>query len=255
MYGKIFASMFKGSLYGKWEAIVTFTAMIVLADKEGEVDMTPEALSAHTSIPLHIITKGIEQLEAPDPTSRTPDEEGRRIVRVSDSRTWGWRITNHAHYRAMRTAEERRDYFRQYKRDARAEARAASTGLNRSPPVSTESPQSPPIAVSSKQEAVGSKQDAVTLSLSRARKIVRDFAEEHGALKWQPLLGGYAEGLGTEGGKAATLQQLAQACLEANTLGGDMPPRRFRRILAQVMEPRSHGPGRSNQRDKLKGVM
>jgi hypothetical protein len=146
MYGKIFSSMFKGSLYGSWEAIVTFTVMIVLADKEGEVDMTPQALAASTSIPLDIIQRGIALLEAPDTQSRTPDEDGRRIVRVSDSRDWGWRITNYAHYRAIRTAEERREYFKQHKRKKRAAKR-------KSPPVSTTSPQSPPIAVGSIAEA------------------------------------------------------------------------------------------------------
>ena len=105
MYGKIFASMFKGSLYGQWEAIVTFTVMIVLADQHGEVDMTAEALAAQTSIPLDIIKRGIADLETPDPKSRTPDDEGRRIVRVSDQRDWGWTITNYQHYRAIRTAE------------------------------------------------------------------------------------------------------------------------------------------------------
>ena len=142
MYGKIFASMFKGSLYGQWEAIVTFTCMIVLADAEGEVDMTAEALAAQTSIPLDIIRKGIADLEAPDPKSRTPDEEGRRIVRVSDDRDWGWRITNHAAYRAIRSAEERRDYMRQYQRARRA---AASTGSKQALAMSTK-------AVSRKQK-------------------------------------------------------------------------------------------------------
>lgn len=124
MYGKIFASMFKGSLYGQWEAIVTFTVMIVLADQHGDVDMTPEALSAQTSIPLEIIRRGIADLEQPDPESRTPDEEGRRIVRVSDSRNWGWHITNYEHYRQMRSLEERREYMRQYQRSRRSARRA-----------------------------------------------------------------------------------------------------------------------------------
>lgn len=134
MYGKIFSSMFQGSLHGQWEAIVTFTVMIVLADQDGELDMTPEALSAVTSIPLEVIRKGIASLEAEDPQSRTPDENGRRIVRVSPLRAWGWRITNYAHYRAMRTAEERREYFREHKR----KQRAASTGeTSNCPPEST----------------------------------------------------------------------------------------------------------------------
>ena len=108
MYGKLFASMFRGSLYGKWQAIVTFQQMIILADQDGTVDFTPEALSATTSIPLDILKEGLTLLEAPDQSSRTPDEEGRRIVRIDPERPWGWHIVNYQKYRSIRTAEDRR---------------------------------------------------------------------------------------------------------------------------------------------------
>lgn len=147
MYGKIFSQIYDGSLYGRWEALVTFQQMIVLAGSDGILDMTQEALAARTSIPLDIIERGIAHLEEDDPRSRTPDEDGRRIVRLDFRRDWGWQITNHAHYRAMRTAEERREYFREHKRKSRA---AAVDGLSTSV---HKSPQSPPIAVRSKQEA------------------------------------------------------------------------------------------------------
>ena len=114
MYGKIFATMYDGSIYGRWQAIVTFQQMIALADKDGIVDMTAQALSARTSIPLEIIEKGIADLETPDKVSRTPDEEGRRIILLDEHRPWGWRITNYDKYREIRTAEERREYHRQY---------------------------------------------------------------------------------------------------------------------------------------------
>ena len=94
--------------------------MIVLADKDGIVDMTPEAMAARTSIPLDIIQRGLEQLAAPDPRSRTPDEQGRRIVLVDKHRNWGWALTNYKTYAAIRTAEERREYFKNYKRRERA---------------------------------------------------------------------------------------------------------------------------------------
>ena len=114
MYGKLFASMFSGSLHGHWQAIVTFQQMIILADKDGTVEVTPTALSAITSIPLDIIEQGISVLEAPDANSRTPDEDGRRIIRINPERPWGWHITNYAHYRAIRTAEDRREYHKNY---------------------------------------------------------------------------------------------------------------------------------------------
>lgn len=122
MYGKLFQQMFDGTLAttGPWEALVTFQQLVILADRHGIVDLTPEAISRRTTIPLNIIQKGVAALERPDPESRTPDEGGCRIVRLSDSRPWGWRIVNHAKYRAIRSQEERREYMRQYQRERRA---------------------------------------------------------------------------------------------------------------------------------------
>lgn len=140
MYGKLFASMFTGTLHGQWQAIVTFQQMIILADQDGTIEMTPQAMSATTSIPLDIIEAGIAILEAPDPNSRTPDEGGRRIIRINPDRPWGWHITNHAKYRSIRTAEERREYHRQYWHKRKQELQ----------PDSTTTQQNQPIAVSSK---------------------------------------------------------------------------------------------------------
>lgn len=116
MYGKLFAQMYDGTLgtCGPWEALVTFQQLVILADADGVVDMTPEVIARRTTIPLEIVTKGLAALERPDPDSRTPDEDGRRIVRLSDTRAWGWRIVNYEKYRNIRSAEERRVYHRNY---------------------------------------------------------------------------------------------------------------------------------------------
>lgn len=150
MYGKLFASMFGGSLHGYWQAIVTFQQMIILADKDGTIEMTPSALSATTSIPIDIIEAGIAVLEAPDRFSRTPDEDGRRIIRIDPDRPWGWHITNYAHYRSIRTSEERREYHKKYWHLRKKRAIQ---------PDSTSTQHNQPIAVSSKQyaEAVKTK--------------------------------------------------------------------------------------------------
>ena len=133
MYGKVFDSMYDGTLAsrGPWQALVTFQQMIVLADKAGMVDMTADAIARRTSIPLEIIELGIVELMKPDPRSRTPDEDGRRIVLLDDHRDWGWQIVNHAKYQAMRSAEERREYLRIAQAERRARLRGeASTGVN-----------------------------------------------------------------------------------------------------------------------------
>jgi len=107
MYGKIFESMYDGTLYGQWEALITFQQMIVLADKEGFIDITPPALAARTSIPLEIIQKGIETLESDDPYSRTSGQNGKRIERMTNSRPWGWKIVNYKKYLHMASREDK----------------------------------------------------------------------------------------------------------------------------------------------------
>lgn len=98
--------MYDGTLYGHWQAIVTFQQMIVLADADGIIDMTPQAIAARTSVPLEIIQAGIKVLEAPDPYSRTPDEDGKRIELLDEHRPWGWHIVNHEKYKHLRDSDE-----------------------------------------------------------------------------------------------------------------------------------------------------
>ena len=163
MYGKLFSQMYDGTLAtkGPWEALVTFQQLIILADKRGIVDMTVEAIARRTTIPLQFIQKGIAALLEPDPESRSPDEEGRRITRLSDSREWGWQIVNYDHYRKIRSAEERREYLKKYQRDRRAKVKAVNQNVN----MSTGGAQSQPIAVSNKQrhKSIGAKTRTISI--------------------------------------------------------------------------------------------
>lgn len=175
MYGKLFAQMYDGTLgtNGPWQALITFQQLIILADKDGVVDMTPEALSRRTTVPLDIIQTGLTALGQPDPDSRTPDEEGRRIVSLNEGRAWGWRIVNYAKYREMRTAEERRAYHRKYWREKRSPKISTD---------STETQQTQPIVeveVEAKAEA-GNNASGVDLFVDRlpenSRETVRQMA-------------------------------------------------------------------------------
>jgi len=108
MYGKVFESMYEGTLYGQWEAIVTMQQFIVIASADGVVDMTPMAIAAKTSIPRDILDKGIEILSSPDQYSRTPGNDGVRIQLIDDHRPWGWYIVNHDKYSKMVKGEDKR---------------------------------------------------------------------------------------------------------------------------------------------------
>jgi hypothetical protein len=116
MYAKVFSQIYDGTLCtkGPWQALVTFQQLLVLADPDGNVDMTAGAIARRTTIPLEIIETGIAELVKPDPESRTPTEGGRRIVPLADGRSWGWRVVNYKHYRDLKREEDRRAYHREY---------------------------------------------------------------------------------------------------------------------------------------------
>lgn len=121
MYSKLFPSMYEGSLVAKgpWEALVTFQQMLILADAGGNVDMTLDHISRRTRIPLDVLEVGVQALQEPDPESRSPELEGRRIVLLEPHRTWGWRIVNFVAYHDLRNGEDRRTYMRLYQRKYR----------------------------------------------------------------------------------------------------------------------------------------
>ncbi len=140
MYAKVFSQIYDGTLCtkGPWQALVTFQQMLVLADHEGHVDMTAGAIARRTTIPLDIIEMGISELMKPDPESRTPTEEGRRIALLSDGRGWGWRIVNYKVYRDLKREEDRKNYHREYwhKRKGRPEDQDVELN-NHSTPLNT----------------------------------------------------------------------------------------------------------------------
>lgn len=125
-YGKIFKQIYASTLRADWKALVTFEQFIVLCDPRGVLDMPPEAISAFTGIPLDIISHGIKVLEEHDPRSRSPQENGRRIVRLDQHRDWGWQIVNHKFYRDLASKDEKREADRKRIADKRASSEKSS---------------------------------------------------------------------------------------------------------------------------------
>lgn len=123
MFAKIFVQIFESSIAENYNARHVFMDLLVLADSDGVVDMTPESIARRTNAPLVTIKEAIKVLSNPDPKSRSKDEDGRRIVSLDPKRDWGWQIVNYAHYRAVRDEEKRREYFREYRRKERESKR------------------------------------------------------------------------------------------------------------------------------------
>lgn len=93
--------------------------LLVLADSTGAVDMTFEAISRRTNVPIEEVQKYIIELCQPDAKSRSKLHEGKRLIPLDERRDWGWLIVNYQHYRKIKDEEARREYFRTAQREFR----------------------------------------------------------------------------------------------------------------------------------------
>lgn len=105
MYGKVFSSLWDGTLGQNWEVWSLFVFMLSNCDADGHLDMTQESISLRSGIPLDKVRDGIAVLSEPDDRSRSQAEDGRRIILIDDHRDWGWLIVNHSKYRALQDRE------------------------------------------------------------------------------------------------------------------------------------------------------
>lgn len=128
MYGKIFTSIYDGTLAEDWRGLITFQQLIVLCDADGIIDMTPQSISRRTGIPIEHIKAGIEILEKEDKYSRTKTEEGRRIELIDEHRPWGWHIVNHELYKKLQDADTIRQQTRERVRKHREKKRNVTDG-------------------------------------------------------------------------------------------------------------------------------
>jgi hypothetical protein len=113
LYGSRLAesSLLECAVATRW----VFLYMLARADEDGIYRCaTVAALARAANVTRRQATTAVAELEGPDPHSTTPDEDGRRIVRVRG----GWRIVTHRQYRDYRSRRQVVDAARQ--RRARA---------------------------------------------------------------------------------------------------------------------------------------
>lgn len=127
MFAKVFSQIFDSTIAEDYKIRHIFMDLLVMADSDGVVDKTPQAISRIANVPLEHVLAGLEVLSQPDTLSRTKENDGRRIVLVDESRDWGWRIVNFQKYREIRDEEARRIANRSYKRDQRQRQRMSSS--------------------------------------------------------------------------------------------------------------------------------
>lgn len=127
MFAKVFAQIFDSSIAENYQVRHVFEDLLKLADKDGVVDMTLEAIARRTNVPFEKVKFGIEELMKPDASSRSKECEGRRLMPLDSHRDWGWQIVNYQHYRSIVDEEARRSYFRDAKKKQRTKGKPIIT--------------------------------------------------------------------------------------------------------------------------------
>ena len=84
--------------------VLWITMLMTAAEpaRRGTVDMTVRALAGRAAMSPEDVRWALNVLESPDPHSRTPGNDGRRIERMDEHRDWGWRILNWGEYQDAR---------------------------------------------------------------------------------------------------------------------------------------------------------
>lgn len=146
MYAKLFTSIYQGTLRGNSHGLLVFTNLLAHCDKSGMCDMHPRAIAEEVGLTVEQVRAALDELEAPDPESRSPEEDGRRIKRMDEHRAWGWFVVNYAKYRAIRDEDDRREQNRLSQERWRERNRAKSADVSQdkppSEPVSPGKPES-----------------------------------------------------------------------------------------------------------------
>lgn len=116
MYGKFFASTFTGSMFGAGSTVFAVWGYVIANTVDARVELNPKLLASILGAAVADIDTAIELLCQPDPASRNPQAEGRRLQREGQ---YQYRVTSHEIYRAIRNEEERRAYNREKQRESR----------------------------------------------------------------------------------------------------------------------------------------
>jgi hypothetical protein len=87
---------------------ITWITMLAMCDQNGHVFASVPGLAHIARVSLEECVAALECFLAPDPYSRSSDNEGRRIEPVDG----GWRLLNHATVRSLRDPEVRREQNR-----------------------------------------------------------------------------------------------------------------------------------------------
>lgn len=129
---KLYSSILDSSIWFEPDHVLrVWLALLALSDPRGMVEASPLGLQKRSNVASDdLFADAIRRLEGPDPHSKTPDHEGRRIERVKG----GWFIFNYRAYRERNTSTER---VRAHRERVKGESVTSETRGNSSSPSSS----------------------------------------------------------------------------------------------------------------------
>jgi len=107
---------------------ILWITMLAIADRYGEVSGSVPGMAHIANISEEGCRRAITKLESPDPDSRTPDYEGRRIEKIDG----GWHVLNYELYRKKLSADELREYKRIKQAEYRKRQKARGKNVEKS---------------------------------------------------------------------------------------------------------------------------
>jgi hypothetical protein len=115
-YTKLFGSIVASTVWQEPHHVrIVWITMLALRNREHIVEASTPGLASLARVTVEECREALLRLESPDPDSRTPENEGRRIRKVDG----GWLVLNGEKYRQKMSADDRREYNRKRQSDLR----------------------------------------------------------------------------------------------------------------------------------------
>ena len=127
-YTKLFSSIIHSTIWREPDHVrLLFITMLAMKERDGTVQSSLPGLADAARISIEQTEDGLARLSAPDPYSRNPDFEGRRIEKCDG----GWHMLNAEYYRDKMNEDDRRAYQAQWIREKRSKHKNVDEKLNK----------------------------------------------------------------------------------------------------------------------------
>jgi hypothetical protein len=124
MYGKSFESKFEGSMVGAGFHVYAVWDYCITKNRSGVVELNPKLLAfvldGGRDGSEQQVEAAIEYLTKPDPKSRSPEKDGRRLVKEGQ---FQYRMVNWADYEGVKSIADLREYNRRKQAEYRERKR------------------------------------------------------------------------------------------------------------------------------------